>query len=244
MPRMLTIVALDRLAAAVLVQSSDVTASKLPEMSSVGMLLAGGWRTAAGAAGTFQMSRQSSFAYAHVPTASPCSEAEYSGNACRPAATRSSCVAKGYHSRQTTPNPRPYPAEGTPGPGRGALATRSLATAAIGHQRRRQGRARRRGARRLAPQPELGVADRCRQRLSLELVDQFREGLLETRMGGVAGRFRRAGAKQVVEPGACVQPKFRNGDGERYGRIENNAADALRVIAHERLREIRAIGHA
>ena len=48
MPGMLTIVALDRLAAAVLVQSSDVTASKLPEMSSVGMLLAGAWLTAAG----------------------------------------------------------------------------------------------------------------------------------------------------------------------------------------------------
>ena len=39
------------------------------------MLLATGWRIAAGAAGTFQMSRQSSLIYAQPPTPWPCIEA-------------------------------------------------------------------------------------------------------------------------------------------------------------------------
>jgi hypothetical protein len=48
MPGMLMIVAFDRLAATDVAKSNDVTASKLPEMSSVGMLLTRGWRTSAG----------------------------------------------------------------------------------------------------------------------------------------------------------------------------------------------------
>ena len=63
------IFAFDRLAATDAVKLSDATASKLPEMSSVGMLLTRGWRTPAGAAGTFQTVRQSSLVYAHVLTA-------------------------------------------------------------------------------------------------------------------------------------------------------------------------------
>jgi hypothetical protein len=43
-PGMLMIVALDRLAAAALAPARDVNVSKLPEMRSVGMLLATGWR--------------------------------------------------------------------------------------------------------------------------------------------------------------------------------------------------------
>ena len=53
----------------------EVNVSKLPEMRSVGMLLAMGWRMAVGAAGTFQTSRQSSLAYAQPPTPSSCTEA-------------------------------------------------------------------------------------------------------------------------------------------------------------------------
>ena len=69
MPGMLMTVDVDRLAATDLAKSSDATASKLPEMSSVGMLLTRGWRTSAGAAGTFQTLRQSSLVYAQVLTA-------------------------------------------------------------------------------------------------------------------------------------------------------------------------------
>jgi len=74
-PGMLMIVALDRLVAAAFAPARDVNVSKLPEMRSVGMLLATGWCIASGAAGTFQTSRQSSLAYAQPPTPSPCSEA-------------------------------------------------------------------------------------------------------------------------------------------------------------------------
>ena len=59
-PGMLMMVALDRLAAAAFAPAREVNVSKLPEMRSVGMLLATGWRMAIGAAGTFQTSRQSS----------------------------------------------------------------------------------------------------------------------------------------------------------------------------------------
>ena len=50
------------------------------------------------------------------------------------------------------------------------------------------------------------VADRCRQRLGLELVDQSGESFFKMRMGGVAGWFRRAGLEEVVEAGARVPP--------------------------------------
>ena len=53
-PGMLMIVALDRFAAAAFAPAREVNVSKLPEMSSVGMLLATGRRMAVGAAGTFQ----------------------------------------------------------------------------------------------------------------------------------------------------------------------------------------------
>ena len=51
-----------------------------------------------------------------------------------------------------------------------------------------------------------GVADRCRQRLGLELVDQSGESFFEMRMGSVAGGFRHAGLEEVVEAGARVPP--------------------------------------
>jgi len=69
MPGMLMTVALDRLAATEVVKSSDATASKLPEISSAGMLPIRGRRTFAGAIGTFQTLAQSSLAYAQVLTA-------------------------------------------------------------------------------------------------------------------------------------------------------------------------------
>ena len=59
MPGMLMIVAFDSFAAAVCAPASDVNVSKLPEIRSVGMPLATGWRIVSGAAGTFQPSRQS-----------------------------------------------------------------------------------------------------------------------------------------------------------------------------------------
>ena len=71
-PGMLMIVAFDRFAAAAFAPASEVNVSKEPEMRSVGMLLATGWRIAVGAAGTFQTSRQSSLAYAQLPTPSLC----------------------------------------------------------------------------------------------------------------------------------------------------------------------------
>ena len=86
------------------------------------------------------------------------------------------------------------------------------------------------------------VANERRQRLGLELVDQSGEGLLEMRMGGVAGGFRRAGLEEVVEAVACVLPVFGDGVGRRQDQIEDDAADALRVVAHERLRQVGAIG--
>ena len=58
MPGMLMMVALDSFAAAAFAPASDVSVSKLPEMRSVGTLLATGWRMASGAAGTFHTSRQ------------------------------------------------------------------------------------------------------------------------------------------------------------------------------------------
>ena len=57
-----------RLAAAASAPASDVNVSKLPEMRSVGMLLATGWCMASGAAGLFQTSRQSSLKYPQPPT--------------------------------------------------------------------------------------------------------------------------------------------------------------------------------
>ena len=59
MPGMLMTVALARRAAAALAPARDVRVSKLPEMRSVGMLLATGSRIESGAAGTCQTSRQS-----------------------------------------------------------------------------------------------------------------------------------------------------------------------------------------
>ena len=61
-------------------------------------------------------------------------------------------------------------------------------------------------------------------------------------MGGVAGRFRRASLEDVAEAVARVLPVC--GDVVRGGqdRIEDDAADALRVVAHERLRDVRSIG--
>ena len=53
------------------------------------------------------------------------------------------------------------------------------------------------------------VADGCRQRLGLELVDQSGEGFLEMGMGRVAGRFRRAGLEEVVEAVARVLASLR-----------------------------------
>jgi hypothetical protein len=73
-PGMLMMVALDSFAAAAFAPASDVSVSKLPEMRSVGRLLATGWRMASGAAGTFQTSRQSSLKYAQPPTPSRVTE--------------------------------------------------------------------------------------------------------------------------------------------------------------------------
>ena len=75
MPGMLMIVALDNFAAAAFAPARDVSVSKLPEMRSVGMLLATGWCMASGAAGTFQTSRQSPLKYAQPPTPSSCIDA-------------------------------------------------------------------------------------------------------------------------------------------------------------------------
>ena len=86
-----------------------------------------------------------------------------------------------------------------------------------------------------------GSLNGCRQRLGLELVDQSGEGFFEMRMGGVAGRFRRAGLEEVVEAGARVPPVSGDGVGRRQDRIEDDAADALGVVAHERLRQVGAI---
>jgi hypothetical protein len=72
---MLMMVALARLATAALAPARDVSVSKVPEMRSVGMLLATGRCIASGAAGTFHTSRQSSLKYAQPPTASSCMEA-------------------------------------------------------------------------------------------------------------------------------------------------------------------------
>jgi hypothetical protein len=47
----------------------------VPEMRRVGMQLVTGWCIAVGAAGTFQTSRQSSLAYAQLPTPSLCTVA-------------------------------------------------------------------------------------------------------------------------------------------------------------------------
>ena len=74
MPGMLMMVALDSFAAAAFAPARDVSVSKLPEMRSIGTLLATGWRMASGAAGTFQTSRQSSLKYAQPPTPSRVTE--------------------------------------------------------------------------------------------------------------------------------------------------------------------------
>jgi hypothetical protein len=55
----LMIVAFESFSAAALAPASDVKVSKLPEMRSVGTLLATGGRITRGPAGTFQTSRQS-----------------------------------------------------------------------------------------------------------------------------------------------------------------------------------------
>ena len=75
MPGMLMMVALDSLTAAAFAPASDVSVSKLPEMRSVGMALATGWRMGSGAAGTLQTSRQSSLKYAQPPIPSRVTEA-------------------------------------------------------------------------------------------------------------------------------------------------------------------------
>jgi hypothetical protein len=82
----------------------------------------------------------------------------------------------------------------------------------------------------------IGVAHRCGQRLGLEFVDQFGESFFEMRMCGVAGRFRRAGLEEVVEADARDPPVSGDGVGRRQDRIEDDAADAFGVVAHNRLR--------
>jgi hypothetical protein len=85
------------------------------------------------------------------------------------------------------------------------------------------------------------VADGCRQRIGLELVNQSGEGFLETGMGRLAGRFRRAGLEEVVEAVSRILPVRSDGVGRRQNRIEDDAADALGVVAHERLRKVAAV---
>jgi hypothetical protein len=60
-----------------------------------------------------------------------------------------------------------------------------------------------------------GVGYGCRQRLGLEFIDQSGEGFFEMRMGGVAGRFRRAGLEKVVETGVRDPPVSGDGVGRR-----------------------------
>jgi hypothetical protein len=59
------------------------------------------------------------------------------------------------------------------------------------------------------------VANGCRQRVGLELIDQPGEGFFEMWMGGVAGRIRRTGVEEVVETGARIPPVSRDGVGRR-----------------------------
>ena len=61
------------------------------------------------------------------------------------------------------------------------------------------------------------------------------------RMHGVAGCFRRTRLEEVVNAGARDPPVSRNGVGRRQDRIEDDAADAFGVVAHERLRQIASI---
>ena len=62
-------------------------------------------------------------------------------------------------------------------------------------------------------------------------------------MGVIAGWLRHASLEDVVKSIARVLPVF--GDVVRGGqdRIEDDAANALGMVAHERLRQVRAIGH-
>jgi hypothetical protein len=60
-------------------------------------------------------------------------------------------------------------------------------------------------------------------------------------MGGVAGWFRRAGLEEVVEAVSRILPVCSDGVGRRQHRIEDDAADAFRVVAHERPRQVAAI---
>ena len=61
-------------------------------------------------------------------------------------------------------------------------------------------------------------------------------------MRRVAGRFGRAGLEQVVEAGARVPPVGRNAVGGWQDRIEHDASNTCGKVAHDRLREVRAIG--
>lgn len=77
----------------------------------------------------------------------------------------------------------------------------------------------------------------------LELLDQAREGLAERGVALVAAPLGCAGGKGVVEPPAGIVPEAAQGDRVRGDhQVQGHAADPLGMLAHQREREIGAVG--
>jgi hypothetical protein len=79
--------------------------------------------------------------------------------------------------------------------------------------------------------------------MGFELTHQVGEGLGESRLASPTAAILRAGAEEVVKSLTSVAPEPAHVyDGWRFHRVEDHAADALRMLAHERKREIGAVG--
>jgi len=61
-------------------------------------------------------------------------------------------------------------------------------------------------------------------------------------MGSVAGRFRRASLEDVPKPSLAFCQFAGDAVSGGQDRIEDDAADALGMVAHERMRQVGAVG--
>src|SRR5918994_6877630 len=85
--------------------------------------------------------------------------------------------------------------------------------------------------------------DRSPDRIGLEPTHELREGPLEVGEAPAAASLCLAGTKDVLDAITSVGPEPGEvHNTQRHRRVEDDAADALGVIAHDRLREVRAVG--
>ena len=242
-------------AAAIFAQANDVMASKLPDRMSVGILLRGGSSIEAGAAGTSH-ARQSSNTNVNWGG----SRAPTSGTAAAPASRREDLP----FGRERVPlatddpvgqavadEPRRCHGDGARGGDAARLAVGELVDPG-GHvaqqwrdqaQRDEPVRERRAVEEHRCASAALGLPHRRPYRVGLEAVHEPGEGVLQPGMIPPAAALGGARVEQRVEGVPRVRPEPGGLDGlRRHHQVEDDAADAVGVVAHERKREVRPVG--